>query len=83
MQYRNQVFAAALGVTVLVSNATAQEVFVYPNKGQSAEQTDQDKYACYQWASQIKKKKAKRRRNKTDHEKNRQRTLTHNVESTR
>lgn len=52
MQYRKQVFAAALGVTVLVSNATAQDVFVYPNKGQSTEQTDQDKYACYQWARQ-------------------------------
>jgi len=28
----------------------AQEVFIYPNKGQSAEQQEKDKYACYGWA---------------------------------
>jgi hypothetical protein len=50
----HQIFAAALGAAVLLSSstATAQEVFVYPNKGQSAQQTDQDKYACYEWARQ-------------------------------
>lgn len=27
-----------------------QEPFIYPNKGQSKEQTEKDKYACYEWA---------------------------------
>ncbi len=31
--------------------ATAQAgLYVYPQKGQSAEQTDKDKYECYNWA---------------------------------
>ena len=28
----------------------AQEAFVYPNKGQSAEQQEKDKFECYGWA---------------------------------
>jgi predicted lipid-binding transport protein (Tim44 family) len=28
----------------------AQEPYVYPSKGQSKDQTEKDKYACYQWA---------------------------------
>ena len=28
----------------------AQELFIYPNQGQSAEQQDKDKYECYNWA---------------------------------
>ena len=30
--------------------ALSQEVFIYPQKGQSAEQQDKDKYECYGWA---------------------------------
>lgn len=30
--------------------ALSQEVFIYPQKGQSAEQQDKDKYECYNWA---------------------------------
>ena len=30
----------------------AQEMYVYPQKGQSAEQQEKDKYECYQWARQ-------------------------------
>lgn len=30
----------------------AQEMFAYPTKGQSQEQQDQDKFACYNWAKQ-------------------------------
>jgi len=41
--------AAALTASV-VAVATAQDVFVYPNKGQSAKQQEKDKYDCYQWA---------------------------------
>lgn len=52
MQHSRPIFAAVLGTGVLLASAHAQEVFVYPNKGQSAQQTDQDKYACYEWAKQ-------------------------------
>ncbi|HLW23201.1 MAG TPA: hypothetical protein VKT22_02435 [Steroidobacteraceae bacterium] len=27
-----------------------QRIFVYPNNGQSAEQTDRDRYECHEWA---------------------------------
>ena len=30
----------------------AQELFIYPAKGQSAEQMDKDKYECYTWGKQ-------------------------------
>jgi len=30
--------------------ATAQEIVVYPAKGQSAEQAEKDKFECYSWA---------------------------------
>jgi hypothetical protein len=30
----------------------AQELVIYPAKGQSAEQMDKDKYECYTWAKQ-------------------------------
>lgn len=53
MQYLPHfLLTVALGTTCLLPSASAQEVFVYPNKGQSAEQTDKDKYACYEWAKQ-------------------------------
>jgi predicted lipid-binding transport protein (Tim44 family) len=39
----------ALGLA-LAGPAVAQDVVVYPAEGQSAEQMDQDKYACYAWA---------------------------------
>jgi hypothetical protein len=45
--YLSSLIASAL----LVGNACAQQ-FVYPAKGQSAEQTDKDKYDCYSWAKQ-------------------------------
>jgi hypothetical protein len=35
---------------LLVSHAHAQDLIVFPAKGQSAEQTEQDKFACYTWA---------------------------------
>lgn len=40
-------FAAAC----LMSSAMA-EVMIFPAKGQSAEQTEKDKFACYGWAKQ-------------------------------
>ena len=38
--------AAALGV----GSVHAQEMFIYPSKGQTAAQQDKDKYECYGWA---------------------------------
>jgi len=35
---------------LLVFHAHAQDLIVFPAKGQSAEQTEQDKFACYTWA---------------------------------
>src|SRR5210317_2159543 len=38
-------------LTLLVADqAMAQELYIYPAKGQSAEQLDKDKYECYNWA---------------------------------
>ena len=38
-------------LTVLMAGqAMAQELFIYPAKGQSAEQQDKDKFECYNWA---------------------------------
>lgn len=36
----------------LYGYAIADEFYIYPNKGQSNEQIEQDKYACYEWAKQ-------------------------------
>ena len=33
-----------------VSDAYAQEMFIYPEKGQSNEQMEKDKFECYTWA---------------------------------
>ena len=52
MLYIRQMLALTLCAVCVTSVADAQQVFVYPNKGQSAQQTDQDKYACYEWAKQ-------------------------------
>ena len=38
-------------LTLLVAGqAMAQELYIYPAKGQSAEQQDKDKFECYNWA---------------------------------
>lgn len=46
--------ALALGVTclVVVSSAGAQQVFVYPQKGQNQQQQAADQGQCQQWAQQ-------------------------------
>lgn len=41
-------FAAAL----FTGPALAQDVFIYPNKGQSLEQQNRDRYECHAWAVQ-------------------------------
>ena len=42
--------AGLLLAMVLAAPATAQEPIVYPAKGQSPDQMEQDKFQCYQWA---------------------------------
>ena len=39
-------------MTLFVGPALAQELIVYPAKGQSQEQQEKDKFECYQWAKQ-------------------------------
>lgn len=43
-----------LAGTLMLGSAmsTAQEMIIYPAKGQSAEQLEKDKYECYSWAKQ-------------------------------
>ncbi len=41
------VVLSALGVT---ASSVADELMIFPNEGQSAEQQEQDKFACYTWA---------------------------------
>jgi hypothetical protein len=43
---------ALLGLLALTvtGQAGSQDVFIYPQKGQSAEQQNKDEYECYQWA---------------------------------
>src|ERR1700722_15021403 len=38
--------------TYAVAAPPPQKIFVYPNTGQSAEQTDRDRYECHIWAVQ-------------------------------
>jgi outer membrane lipoprotein SlyB len=33
-----------------VNDAGAQDMFIYPEKGQSQDQQEKDKYQCYEWA---------------------------------
>ncbi|MBW2567405.1 MAG: hypothetical protein JRE24_11155 [Deltaproteobacteria bacterium] len=38
--------------TFLAGFTAAQELIIYPSKGQSQEQMEQDKFSCYSWAKQ-------------------------------
>ncbi len=42
----------SLLVVSMPGMATADDFFIYPNKGQSQEQMDKDKFECFQWAKQ-------------------------------
>ena len=52
MAYRSTLFLTIISGLLLTSAAVAQDLFVYPQKGQDAAQMDKDKYECYQWARQ-------------------------------
>ena len=40
----------ASACAAIAPTAVAQELFIYPDKGQSQQQQDKDKYECYGWA---------------------------------
>ena len=40
----------SLVISLLAEVALADDLFIYPTKGQSQEQMEKDKYDCYQWA---------------------------------
>jgi hypothetical protein len=41
---------AVMALSLLAGQTFADDLFVYPAKGQSQEQTEKDKAECYQWA---------------------------------
>jgi hypothetical protein len=43
-------FSALLFAVFLSSPVQAQEIIVYPAKGQSNDQMEKDKFECYNWA---------------------------------
>jgi hypothetical protein len=42
----------ALFAVFLASSALAQDLIIYPAKGQSQEQMEKEKFECYTWAKQ-------------------------------
>ena len=52
MQFKH-VMLVAVSVTFLASEAVVgMDIFVYPAKGQTKEQQEQDEFACYKWAKE-------------------------------
>lgn len=45
-----QTVLAGMVLAVTTTQLYAQEVFIYPTKGQSNEQQEKDKFECYGWA---------------------------------
>jgi hypothetical protein len=43
---------SAACTALLVAPTVANELYIYPNAGQSNEQMEKDKYECYSWAKQ-------------------------------
>ena len=49
--YEAGIFAVMmLAAMLLATAASAQQPIVYPSKGQSSQQMEQDKFQCYEWA---------------------------------
>ena len=47
---RIRLWSTLLAIVAVSPTALAQEQYIYPAKGQSAQQQDKDKYECYSWA---------------------------------
>jgi len=52
MRLEYRILFVALGVLLAVGPALAQQAFIYPNKGQSADQQNTDRGSCEGWARQ-------------------------------
>jgi hypothetical protein len=50
MKRRRQMLAVLFLTVFSVTPALADDLFVYPTKGQSQEQLEKDKFSCYTWA---------------------------------
>jgi hypothetical protein len=50
MKISHMATAILLGLFLGTASVSAQELYIYPAKGQSDEQLDKDKYECYNWA---------------------------------
>ena len=52
MKTGSRILVLAACMALLVAPAVASDLYIYPNKGQSNEQMEKDKYDCYNWAKQ-------------------------------
>jgi len=52
MSGRFQIVILMFAGSLISATVVAQDLFVYPQKGQDNAQMDKDKYECYQWARQ-------------------------------
>jgi Glycine-zipper domain len=50
--YRSLILVYCLTSLAAVGLAFGQELYIYPNHGQSAEKQSQDRYECHAWAAQ-------------------------------
>lgn len=50
MRKRSMIAVSVMFSVLLTGPAWAQDMFVFPAKGQSDEQMERDKFECYQWA---------------------------------
>lgn len=46
------IMASSLLTVILANELAAQDLYIYPQKGQSAEQQGRDRYECHGWAAQ-------------------------------
>ncbi len=53
MRYTFLMIVTVMGVAFMLDQALAgMDIFVYPSKGQTAEQQEQDEFACYKWGKE-------------------------------
>ncbi len=50
MHQLRKISAICLSMMLATGPVLAQDLYIYPAKGQSAEQQNKDEYECYQWA---------------------------------
>jgi len=51
-QRKAKLSAVALASVLLTTAASAQQMFIYPQRGQTPEQQQRDRFECHQWAVQ-------------------------------